>query len=171
MDKKGFTLIEIVMVIILLGILGAIIGIPLIQGARGWLAATTRIGITESGRVAMERMVREIRNMETKEGTSEPPSPCIATATASTLQFSVADGDLTNCNSINFSLSGSEIQRNGTTMAKDIQSLTISYYDNNNSSTATIADIRRLSIEIVAEKGGETKREYSEVYLQNTRGY
>lgn len=162
------------MVITLLGILAVVIALPLIEGVRGWFTVNTRAGIADSGRVAMERMVREIKNLETAEGTSEPPSPCIApTASATTLSFSDADGDLTNCNSTTFTLSGSQIQRNGAPLADNVQSLTFRYYDAGNTpmSPPTIASIRRISIEIVAEKGGEVRRDYSEVSLPNMRSY
>jgi prepilin-type N-terminal cleavage/methylation domain-containing protein len=178
---KGFTLIEVIMVITLLGTLAAVIALPLIQGVRGWFAVSTRAGIADSGRVALERMVREIKNIETKEVAiepTEPPSPCIAsTADATTLPFSGADGDLANCNTTTFSLSGSQILRNGTPLANNIQSLAFGYYNAANTpltpplTPPTIATIRRISIEIVAEKGGEVRRDYSEVSLPNMRSY
>ena len=48
-NNKGFTLIEMIMVITLLGIVAAIIAIPFLQGVKGWFDATTREGITQSG--------------------------------------------------------------------------------------------------------------------------
>ncbi len=169
------------MVITLLGTLAAVIALPLIQGVKGWFAVSTKAGIADSGRVALERMVREIRNIETKEiaiEPTEPPSPCIAaTVAATTLPFSDAEGDLANCNTTTFTFSGSQIERNGTTLANNVQSLTFGYYDSANTpltpplTLPMIATMRRISITIVAEKGGVVRTEYSEVSLPNMRSY
>ncbi len=171
MDNKGFTLIEMVMVITLLGIIGGIIALPLYIGTKGWFEATTREGITESGRIAIERMMREIRNT----GRTAANAPCISTATATTFSFSDASGNLTTCDSIAFSLAVPNIQRtdaSGTSnLANDVNSLAFTYYDNANVPTAVVANVRRVGIEIVSTSGGETLRKYSEVYLSNMKGY
>jgi prepilin-type N-terminal cleavage/methylation domain-containing protein len=168
LNRRGFTLIEMVMVITLLGIIGGIIALPLYQGAKGWFEATTREGITESGRIAIERMMREIRNT----ARTAANAPCVTTATATSFVFG---DDPANCASINFSRAGAvtpyTVQRNGVDLANDVNSLTISYYDSNNAVTAVVANIRRLSIEIESISGGQTMRKYSEVYLSNMKGY
>lgn len=166
-NSRGFTLIELVLVIILIGIIAGVIALPLLEGTKGWFQATTRETITESGRVAMERMMREIRNT----GRKADNTPCISSAASSTFTFSDINGDLTNCNSTTFSLSGANIQRNGINLSDNVQSLTFSYYDANNAPTAVAANVRRVVIEIVSTRGGETVRKYSEVYLANMRGY
>lgn len=175
-NTKGFTLIEMIMVITLLGIIAAIIAIPLYQGARGWFAATTREGITQSGRIGIERMEREMRNT----ARTAANAPCISTAGGSQVVFSYLGGDLTTCDSIEFSLSGSIIQRitrvggvvtETADLADNVSNLTFIYYDANNVSGASAANTRRISIEIESTKSGETMQKYSEVYLSNMRGY
>ncbi len=180
-NHKGFTLIEMIMVIMLIGIVAAIIAIPLSQGVKGWFQATSREGISQSGRIAIERMAREIRNTARKSDNN----PCISTATATAFIFSDLNGNLTTCASITFSLSGTKIQRTDTVaqdLVDNVSSLTIQYYDSNNQCMlaqpncpapigVTINNIRRLSIEIVSTQGGETVRKYSEVYLSNMKGY
>ena len=167
-NNKGFTLIEMVMVITLLGIIGGIIALPLYQGTKGWFEATTREGITESGRIAIERMMREIRNT----ARTAANAPCITTATATSFVFG---DDPANCASINFSRAGAvapyTVQRNGVDLGNDVNSLTFTYYDNTNVPTAVVANVRRVDIEIVSTQGGETMRKYSEVYLSNMKGY
>lgn len=166
-DSKGFTLIEMVMVITLLGIIGGIIAIPLYIGTKGWLEATTREGITESGRIAIERMMREIRNTSRTAANN----PCISTATATAFSFSDAGGDLAACNTTTFSLSGTNLLRGADILANDVNSLAFTYYDNANAPTAVAANVRRVGIEIVSTSGSETLRKYSEVYLSNMKGY
>lgn len=165
-DSKGFTLIELVMVITLLGIIGGIIALPLYIGTKGWFEATTREGITESGRIAIERMMREIRNTSRTAANA----PCISTATATTFSFSDASGNLTTCDSITFDLFGTNIRRNGVNLTDNVQSLTFTYYDGNNN-TPPISSIHRVAIEIESASGSEILRKYSEVYLSNMKGY
>ena len=174
-DSKGFTLIEMVMVITLLGIIGGIIALPLYQGTKGWFEATTREGITESGRIAIERMMREIRNTARKADNT----PCISTATPTTFSFSDASGNLTTCDSITFSLAVPYIQRTESlvtsNLADNVESpptfTLFTYYKADNTLAAVPADVHRVAIEIVSKSGGETMRKYTEVYLSNMKGY
>jgi len=163
-NNRGFTLIEVVMVIALAGIIAGIVAMPLAEGVKGWFEVRVRENISQSGRVAMERMVREIRNT----ARTASNAPCISAATTTTFAFGT---DLSDCNAINFSLAGATIQRNGINLADNVQSLAFTYYDDNNATTAVLANIRRLSIEIVSINSGETARKYSEVYLPNMKGY
>lgn len=165
MDKKGFTLIEMVMVITLLGIIGGIIAPPLYQATRGWFAVTTREGITESGRIAMERMMREVRNTRRTSANN----PCISSAAATSFVFSNYSSDCSN--PVTFDISGSNIQLNGINLADNVQTLAFTYYDATNAPTAVVGNVRRVAIEIVSTRGGETARKYSEVYLSNMKGY
>ena len=173
-NNKGFTLIEMIMVITLLGIVAAIIAIPFLQGVKGWFDATTREGITQSGRIGIERMTREIRNT----ARTAANAPCISAVALTSFTFSDSSGDLTNCNSITFSLSGTNLLRcpdpacaTQFTLADNVTLLTFTYYDANNTPGASAANTRRISIEIESTKGGETLRKYSEVYLSNMKGY
>src|SRR3989338_6905958 len=97
-NNKGFTLIEMIMVITLLGIVAAIIAIPFLQGVKGWFDATTREGITQSGRIGIERMTREIRNT----ARTAANAPCISAVALTSFTFST----VSDCSSpITFSLS------------------------------------------------------------------
>src|SRR3990170_1632234 len=152
--NKGFTLIEMIMVITLLGIVAAIIAIPFLQGVKGWFDATTREGITQSGRIGIERMTREIRNT----ARTAANAPCISAATSTSFSFSDSTGNLVACNSITFSQAGAgvpyTIQRNTVDLADNIQLLTFTYYDASNTPGASAANTRRISIEIESTKGG-----------------
>lgn len=123
-NTKGFTLIEMIMVIMLIGIVAAIIAIPLSQGVKGWFQATSREGISQSGRIGIERMTREIRNT----ARTAANAPCISAATDTSFSFSDSSGNLTTCASITFTLSVPDITRTDTsgtfTLADNIQSTT-----------------------------------------------
>ncbi len=166
-NSKGFTLIEMIMVIVLIGIVAAIIAVPLSQGVKGWFAATSREGISQSGRIGIERMAREIRNTARKSDNT----PCISAATATSFTFSDINGNLTSCADTTFSWAGAgnPIMRGANNLADNVSALNIQYYGKNNNITATLATICRLSIEITSTQGGETLQKYEEVYLSNMR--
>jgi prepilin-type N-terminal cleavage/methylation domain-containing protein len=60
-NRQGFTLIEMVMVIVVLGIIGLITFKVLFSGVQTFVLSRERQDLYDQGRMAMERMVREIR--------------------------------------------------------------------------------------------------------------
>ena len=142
--KNGFTLIELVMAIVLLGIIAGI-GVPLLIAVnQGWLIARDRNQAGEAGMVAMERMLREIRMVNNDTS--------IIAADNTTLQFiDVNSYDLT------FELSNNTVRRTNSSasdvLADNVNSLSFTYYDSNGSAIATPlvnpsqTDIRRIRVD------------------------
>ncbi|HAZ09750.1 MAG TPA: hypothetical protein DCY56_01400 [Candidatus Omnitrophica bacterium] len=156
--EKGFTLIEVIIVITIVGIVSVIIGSMLLGVVKAWTFKLNRNDILWDGRLAMDRMTREIRTI--KNSTS--------VTTASAAQFRFTD---TGNKDITYSLSSTNLNRteNGTAnlLAADVSALTFTYY---NSSDAVIpspavspsaTDIRRVRINLTLTKNGEN------VYLQS----
>jgi prepilin-type N-terminal cleavage/methylation domain-containing protein len=61
-NQKGYTLIEIVMVIVLLGIIGVVTFQVVFSGVETFTKARDRKDLYDQAKLAMERMVREIRD-------------------------------------------------------------------------------------------------------------
>ena len=60
--QKGFTLVEIVMVIVILGVIGAFTFSFVADGVRAFQKSRDRKDLYDQGRLALERMVRELRD-------------------------------------------------------------------------------------------------------------
>ena len=119
--NKGFTLIEVMVLVIVLGIVGAIAVPLLLETVDAW-SFTSRYqnNAVYQAIVAMSRMSREMRRLKNDAS--------ITIANAATFTFS----DL-NSNLITFDQSGTALQRNTDGLA-DIDSvspLTYTYYDDN----------------------------------------
>lgn len=147
MKRHAFTLIEMIMVIVITAILASV-GVPLLFNlANSFQFSIGRKNLSESAEVSLRRMGREIVRL--KGITS------ISTATSSVYAFTDIDN-----NSIQYDRSGSTLQRtlNGTTdtLADNVSSLTFTYYDDNENTTTTLADIRLIQIDITFSAGANT---------------
>ena len=129
--RSGYTLIELVMVIILVGIMFMVTAPLMVKIAEGWQIATVRTDWSESGMVAMDRMLREIRQ-----------AASVVTATSSPPVFSFVD---TSGNTITYSFSGGYLMRNSNQLAANVSNLTFTY--------TTPADIKSIAISLTFGTG------------------
>ncbi len=155
---KGFTLIELVIVISVVGIISVIIGSMLLGTIKAWTFKFNRNDILWDGRLAINRITREIRAVR----------DTASVTTASAAQFRFID---TNNVDITYSLSSTNLNRteNGTAnlLAGNVSSLAFTYYDANENTIAipsvspSATNIRRVRINLTLTKNGQN------VYLQS----
>lgn len=138
--NHGFTLVELLLSIAILGILAAVVGPVLGTGIRSYALTVNRKVALNSARLAVERITTETRLIATQND--------IDTFTSSVFQF-----DLSTESNINYSLSGGSLQRSGVTLANNATALTFTYLDANGISTATKANIQRIQIELSINAG------------------
>ena len=149
---------ELVIVITIVGIVSVIIGSMLLGVVKAWTFKINRNDILWDGRLAMDRMTREIRTI--KNSTS------VTTASAAQFRFTDAGNK-----DITYSLSSTNLNRteNGTAnlLAENVSSLAFTYYDANGNTIATpivspsATNIRRVRINLTLTKNGQN------VYLQS----
>ena len=166
--KEGYTLIEIVLVLVIIGVLAGILIEPLRQGIQSYVGIETRADLTSQAREATMRMVRELRNIR---GQSDN-TPEISTANATSITFTdVMD------NGVTFSLSGSTVLRGPNILADKVSSLQFRYFDGSNTELTSLpligADrekVRRILVIMAMQEGGETVTMTGQAFLRDLRG-
>ena len=130
-NNKGFTLIEIIVVVVVMGILGAF-GFHFVSTSiHTYSIMEKQKSLFDQATMVMERISRELRDAES-----------ITTATGSTLEFTKSHGtDEDSDTSISFELSGTTLQRLGTdtvTLADNVDTFTVSNSSNEITITLTL---------------------------------
>lgn len=103
MDPGGFTLIEIVLTIALVGIVAGVAAVIIMQGTSSYSTGRSRLEAHEQARFALERMSREVRQVRSR---SAAPVDDIITMTAANLEFIDVNGT-----QIGFRLNGDIMER------------------------------------------------------------
>jgi prepilin-type N-terminal cleavage/methylation domain-containing protein len=154
MKSKGFTLIELIMVIVLSSILASIGSYVLLAGFKAWFANQNVMAANNQARMALERMTRDIHAVAS--------AASITTATASQFTFTNIGGT-----SITYQRTGSQLMRNTQVLADNISSLSFSYLDRNAATTAVLANIRYISISLVISQGSAQYPMRTTLYTMN----
>lgn len=97
-QSGGFTLIEIIVVIVIVGIISTIAAMIILEGAKSYTIEDARSDVQYQARLAMERMAREIRLIRSQAD--------ITTMTANNLLYTGIQGD-----TMRFQLVGTDIMR------------------------------------------------------------
>lgn len=118
-DEKGFTLIELIVTLVLVGISAAMAGMWISSVAQGYFYAKTGMDTTQKAQLAMTRLSKELAAISVVTASSasgitynRPDSPTTAPLTGQTI-----------------SLSGELLQLNGNTLTDDVSAFTLAYCD------------------------------------------
>ncbi|MCF8026579.1 MAG: prepilin-type N-terminal cleavage/methylation domain-containing protein [Desulfobacteraceae bacterium] len=60
-NEQGFTLIETIAVILLVGVISAVLGMAIVQGVKSYVFGRTNVVISQKAQLALARMDRELR--------------------------------------------------------------------------------------------------------------
>ena len=116
-QKGGFSLIELMIVVVLIGLIVLGLVAFFTGGARSWIIGQSQLKAQREARQAMDSMVREIR-----EGNSIVSG---STATNITIRYLASFGK----SDVNFSLAGTTINRNSNSFMDNVQTLNFTYPD------------------------------------------
>lgn len=156
--QKGFTLIELVLSMTLLGIVAVTAGMLIYQGTRSFEALSGQKDVTQKAALALERVSRELRVMKcTPSGNSCAPSASDAPVmTATELRF------------VNSSFEGRGLRLDGTTLmlrdgtgaadpeyalASAVSSLAFEYLKADGSTASSAPDIWIINVNMAILNG------------------
>jgi prepilin-type N-terminal cleavage/methylation domain-containing protein len=125
--QAGFTLIELIAVLVILGIIAAMASQMLAEGLSSYMMGKKVIDANWQGQVGIERMIRDLRMVRSAND--------ISINTGSEFAFV----DMTGT-TIDYKLSGTNLLRNTQVLANGITSLAFTYYDKAGASGATAAN-------------------------------
>lgn len=146
-SESGFTLIEMVITLILVGIIAAITGIMMQQGVMAYLAQTNEANVANQGRLGIERMAREIRTIRSRTGADVPAM------NPGNLSFIDMGG-----NAIAYASGGGNITRNGTVLATaTTATLGFLYFQQNGAGAASAAQLWVIQVDLTLTSGGQTQ--------------
>lgn len=156
--RRGFTLVELVMVIAMLAIEAAMLGPPLTAAVKEYVLVSTRRQALAEARAAMDRMVKEIRLIPSS-------AAVVSVASPTNFQFEYPLGT-----PITYALNGTTLERNGVALASNVGQLQFRYYDSNSAETVVPANVRRVMIALTTTvpSGGGILPLFTTVFLRNT---
>lgn len=137
MKTHGFTLIEIVIIIVILGVIAAI-GATMLE--KSFDASFTNQGYIEANwqaRLALERMARELLS---------------ARADGFVLNNTQITFKTENNVTVTYLLSGTTLTRNAKALVDGVTSLSFTYLDSNNDTTAIASEVRCILINATLNK-------------------
>ncbi|MFA5073427.1 MAG: prepilin-type N-terminal cleavage/methylation domain-containing protein [Nitrospirota bacterium] len=154
---KGFTLIEIIIVIVIVGIISTIAAMIILQGVKSYAIEDQRSNVHYQARLAVERIAREARHIRNCSSIVGPLNP------SGTLQFTDIQGSV-----VTFTVGGGNLSRNGNLLANGITSATpFRFLDINGNPTTTCPGIWFIEIDITDTQGSESLQMRTRIHPMN----
>lgn len=160
--SSGFTLVEIIIVIVIIGIISGIAALIILQGVKAYSDENNRSDMHYQTRLAVERMAREIRLIRSQAVGD------ISIMNPADISFT----DIQN-NRVRFQLSAGTVRRspdNGITwqtLSSGVQTLTFSYLKQDGVTVATAATLWFVAIDMTDQQGSETLQMRTRVHPMN----
>lgn len=161
-SRKGFTLIEYLIVILVVGVIAAVLGALIIQGVRAFDSIAAREALMTEAEAAAERMSREIRNAGSAADMVE--------ADSNTFSFTDIYGD-----GIKYHIEGKLLMRNEKILAAKLETAEFSYFDKQNIeinsplSEERFRDIHLVGIKLVFSDRGQEAAIETKIRPRNFR--
>ena len=165
--QDGFSLLELVIVLVVLGLLGAAAGYGLVGGTLAFTGTADGVQTLGKLRYASERMAREIR--ETRRNPASPAVYDITTMNATSLTFTKSDGVTVTLNGAPPLATLAYSTPAGThTLVDEVGTLGFAYLQADGVTAATgNADVAFVELELVLTRAGNSYPQRTRVALRN----
>jgi prepilin-type N-terminal cleavage/methylation domain-containing protein len=147
-NEKAFTLIEVIVSLVLIGILATIAGMGLIKIAEGYVFAKQNAETVQKAQIAIARIVKELG-----------AATAITTAGTDSIIYTRLTGSGAIINTIKYSNPNITVavdSGTATTLINKVTAFTLAYFDAAGASTATPANIRRVDINLTISGANNT---------------
>jgi prepilin-type N-terminal cleavage/methylation domain-containing protein len=132
-NQKGFTLIEIISVIVVMSIIGVIAGMSLLRIAEGFVFAKKNAATAQKGQIAMVRIAKELNSIKS---ISSNTWTTISSGSETSITLTRKEGASTT--TITISQSGSNLLMGSDILVDNVNKLELKYYSAyNGSGTST----------------------------------
>jgi prepilin-type N-terminal cleavage/methylation domain-containing protein len=165
--QQGFTLLEMIITLVVLGLLGAAAGYGLVGGTLAFTGTADAVQTLGKLRYSSERMAREIR--EIRRNPVTPANYDIGTMTATSLAFTRSDGTTVTLTGAPPLVTLAYSAPAGTpTLTDEVSSLAYNYLQADGSSAATgVGDVAFIEFELVLTNNGNLYPQRTRVALRN----
>lgn len=160
---SGFTLIEVIMAIVVMAIISVGVGSLLYQGTRSFEMMDTRRDLTGQGKLAMERMTREIRlaRCVSAGGACTPSATEITAMTATEIRFVKQDYE---GRGFRYDATAQTLYlRQGSTatdpediLARNVSAFSFGYFKSNGTTATLPAQVWRVTAQMTLSSGNES---------------
>jgi prepilin-type N-terminal cleavage/methylation domain-containing protein len=137
-NEKGFTMIELITVIVLMSIVSVMAAMGLVQIASGYYLAKTSTVAADQAQVALARMVKELSDVQ-----------AISAATATSITYTRAGVSHT----LNWTAADQPLSLDGDTLIDNVQSFSLTYH-NTYSAAASSYSSSTMMIELSLQLKG-----------------
>ncbi len=128
MRRAGFTLLEAVLVLILVGIISAVAGLGIVRGVEGYMFARDNSAMTQKAQLALSRLSREMMEIQT-----------VTAAGGTSIAFSAPMGSVSDNRTIGLDGStvkiaeGATVLGSGDVLVDNVAGFTLTYAKSNGS--------------------------------------
>ena len=157
LSNSAFTLIELIITIVIIGVLSTIASMIILQGVSTYATEDKRSNVHYQTSVAVNRIAREARIIRSCADITAPANP------SGTLSFTDVDG-----NAVSFSYAGGNLSRGANLLASGITSAQpFTFLDVNGNQTTACPGIWFVAIDIIGKSGSETAEVRTRVHPMN----
>lgn len=151
---KGFTLIELIIVMVITGIIVSMASVFLISGFKNYFTGVRVSGLNTQATLAMARMIKELQQ-----------AVSFSTINATNVTFNTSGGS-----NISYSWSSPTLTRTGIaaqTLSDQVTTFALTYYQSNFTATATPTAVRAITISMTLNNGNENIPIINTIFLNN----
>lgn len=147
-NERGFSLIEIIVSLVIIGISTALAGMWIVSVVNGYVFAKTNASAVQKAQLAMTRLTKEFQAIS-----------AVTSATATAITYTRIDSTLSPVNAT-VSLSGSTLSLNGDTLTDGVNAFALTYCnaaDSTGCPTAWSSSSKIIEISLTMTGGNNTQ--------------